>query len=140
MRVDWKDPADAGRLRELVSATSNAKQRDRYRAVLIAGQGLADQAELERTQIAAALGRSRQFVDQWVGRYRGGGLAALLPKRQPGARPKLNAAEQAQLCAMLEAGPAPEEGLPAYNGPILRQKIQEHAVCKFLFQKRRPPR
>ena len=26
---------------------------------------------------------------------------------------------------MLEAGPAPEEGLAACNGPILRQKIQE---------------
>ena len=125
MRVHWKDPADQERLRELAASTSNAKQRDRYRAVLLAGQGLGDQRELERTQIAAALGRSRQFVDQWVGRYRRGGLAALVPKRQPGARPKLDAAEQAQLCGMLEAGPPPEEGISAYNGPILRQRIQE---------------
>jgi transposase len=125
MRVDWKDPADQERLRELVAGASNAKQRDRYRAVLIAGAGLGEQPQLERTQIAAALGRSRQFVDQWVGRYRRAGLAALTPKRQPGARPKLNAQEQAQLCALLDAGPAPQEGLPAYNGPILRQRIQE---------------
>ena len=26
---------------------------------------------------------------------------------------------------MLEAGPPPQEGLAAYNGPILREKIQE---------------
>jgi hypothetical protein len=29
------------------------------------------------------------------------------------------------LCEMLDAGPTPEEGLAAYNGPIIRQKIQE---------------
>src|SRR5689334_11399493 len=86
MKVDWKDPDDARRLGDLVAAASNAKQRDRYRVVLIAGQGLGDRAELDRAQIAATVGRARQFVDQWVGRYRRGGIDALVPKRQPGAR------------------------------------------------------
>src|SRR5882724_6081409 len=82
MKVDWKGPADAERLRDLIRQTSNAKQRDRYRVVLIAGAGLGVQAEVYREQIAAAVGRSRQFVDEWVGRYRSGGLDGLLPKRQ----------------------------------------------------------
>jgi len=125
MKVNWKDPSDAQRLRELIADSPNAKQRDRYRVVLIAGEGLAGQPELMREQIAATVGRARQFVDQWVGRYRRGGLAALTPKRQPGAAPKLSAQQQQELCAMLEAGPSPEEGLSAYNGPILREKIQE---------------
>jgi transposase len=125
MKVDWKDPADEQRLMDLVRETVNAKQRDRYRVVLIAGQGLADKPELEREEIAAAVGRSRQFVDQWVGRYRRGGIEALIPKRQPGATPKLTAEQQQELCAMLDAGPSAEEGLAAYNGPILREKIQE---------------
>jgi transposase len=125
MNVDWKDAADERRLVELVGATGNAKQRDRYRVVLIAGQGLGGEPELDRARIAAAVGRSRQFVDQWVGRYRKGGVEALVPKRQPGAARRLTVAQEAELCAMLEAGPPPADGLAAYNGPILRQRIEE---------------
>jgi len=125
MTVKWNSTSDQQRLRELIVSESNAKQRDRYRVVLIAGEGLGQQRELHREQIAAAVGRSRQFVDHWVGRYRSVGIEALVPKRQPGAKSKLTPQEQEDLCAMLDAGPAPEEGLAAYNGPILRQKIQE---------------
>lgn len=126
MKVDWKNPADATTLASLVSAEHNAKQRDRYRVVLLAGQGLADKSELERQEIAATVGRSRQFVDEWVKRYRRGGIEMLFPRKQPGARPKLTQAQQQQLKAMLDAGPPPEEGLAAYNGPILREKIEQH--------------
>jgi len=125
MKVDWKDPGDARRLADLVASTPGAKQRDRYRVVLLAGQGLASGAELDREQIALATGRSRQFVDRWVGRYRRGGIEALVPERQPGAARRLTDGQEKQLCAMLDAGPSPEEGLAAYNGPILRERIQE---------------
>lgn len=125
MRVQWKDAADPQRLAALVDATRDAKQRDRYRVVLIAGAGLGERAELEREQIAATVARSRQFVDQWVGRYRAGGLDALVPKRQPGAARRLTADQEAELGRMLEAGPSPDEGIAAYNGPILRQRIEE---------------
>lgn len=125
MKVQWREPQDQERLVELIRQATNAKQRDRYRVVLIAGSGLGEQSELYREQIAAAVGRSRQFVDEWVNRYRRAGIGALVPKRQPGARPKLSVEQQQQLCAMLDAGPGPEEGLSAYNGPIIRQKIQE---------------
>jgi putative transposase len=125
MKVDWKDAGDEQRLVDLVASSLNAKQRDRYRVVLIAGRGLGEAPELQREQIAATVGRSRQFVDQWVGRYRKSGIEALVPRRQPGATRRLTAQQEAQLCAMLEAGPAPEEGIAAYNGPILREKIQQ---------------
>jgi transposase len=125
MKVDWKDAGDERRMIERVASTSQAKQRDRYRVVLIAGRGLGTVRELEREQIAEAVGRSRQFVDQWVGRYRRGGVEALVPKRQPGAARRLSTEQEAQLCAMLESGPQPEEGIAAYNGPILREKIEQ---------------
>jgi transposase len=125
MKVQWKTSEDQPRLKQLMIEQTNAKQRDRYRAVLIAGQGWGDKAELQREEIAAVLGRSRQFVDTWVGRYRKGGIEALLPKRQPGAKPKLTMEQQQELSAMLDRGPAAEEGLAAYNGPIIREKIQE---------------
>jgi transposase len=132
MTLDWKHPEDPARLRELVASESNAKQRDRYRAVLLAGAGRGggggqggDRVELTREQIAATVGRARQFVDQWVGRYRRSGLDALRPRKQRGAAPKLTAEQQRELRAMLEAGPAPDEGLAAYNGPVLRERIRE---------------
>jgi transposase len=126
MKVEWKDASDGQRLTTLAGAARDAKQRDRYRVVLIAGQGLAGRAELEREAIAAAVGRSRQFVDQWVGRYRAGGVDALVPKRQPGAKRRLDAGQEAELRAMLEAGPPAADGLAAYNGPILRERIERH--------------
>jgi transposase len=125
VKVNWKDAGDGEHLTGLVHGTVNAKQRDRYRVVLIAGQGLGDRSELPREEIAAAVGRSRQFVDQWIKRYRTGGVDALVPKRQPGAAAKLSEEQQGELCAMLDAGPDPQEGLAAYNGPILREKIKE---------------
>ena len=125
MKVQWTDPDDAQVLRQLVAGEADAKQRDRYRAVLLAGEGLGDRPELTREQIAAGVGRSRQFVDEWVGRYRRGGVASLRPRKQPGAAPKLDAEEQDQLRAMLDAGPPEADGLAAYNGPILRERIRE---------------
>jgi transposase len=126
MKVAWKEPADPASLQELISQESQAKQRDRFRVVLLAGEGLGDQRELSRQQIAAIVGRARQFVDQWVGRYRSQGLAGLHPLKQPGAEPKLTPEQQQELAGWLERGPAAEEQLAAYNGPILREKIQEH--------------
>lgn len=125
MKVIWKDASDATRLRELVRNTVNAKQRDRYRVVLLAGEGLGEQQELKREQIAEATGRSRQFVDEWVGRYRKGGIEALQPRRASGAPRKLSDQQERELCAMLDAGPGEEEGLAAFNGPIIRQRIEE---------------
>lgn len=126
MKVDWKDPGDAERLEELIAREKQAKPRDRFRVVLLAGQGLGDQKECSREQIAAIVGRARQFVDQWVGRYRQQGLAGLHAIKQPGAESKLTPEEQQELVKWLERGPTPEEKLAAYNGPILREKIQEH--------------
>jgi len=126
MRVDWKDPGDPDRLRELLAAERQAKQRDRFRVVLLAGEGLGQQKELSREQIAQVMGRSRQFVDAWVGRYRRQGLSGLYAKKQPGAEPKLTPEQQEELITWLERGPLEEEKLAAYNGPILKEKIQEH--------------
>jgi transposase len=110
----------------LIAAERDAKQRDRFRVVLLAGAGLGDLPECDRQFIAGAVGRSRQFVDQWVGRYRKAGLEALYPQKQPGAACKLSAEQQQELLAWLERGPIPEENLAAYNGPILREKIHRH--------------
>ena len=62
--------------------------------------------ELFREQIAERVGgRSRQFV-KWVGRYRTGGLDAVVA--QPGRAPKLTAAKTAAQ-AILDGGPRPAD-------------------------------
>ena len=54
MKATVHSPDELARLRECVRAEVNAKQRDRYRAVLLAVEGL-EGRELFREQIAATL-------------------------------------------------------------------------------------
>lgn len=110
MTVTAHSPGDRQSLGEFVRREADAKQRDRYRAVLLAMDGLrGDEAALR-------LGRSPRFVDEWVGRYRRGGLSALRPKRQPGRRPKLTPEQEQQLKARLDAGPRDSDGVCALRG------------------------
>jgi hypothetical protein len=48
MMVVWKGSSDPQRLKEFVAGTDNAKQRDRYRVVLLAGEGSASHGQLTR--------------------------------------------------------------------------------------------
>jgi len=86
MKLTLHHPDDLDRLRERVSAERHALQRDRYRAVLVVVQDT-----LEGGEVARRVGRSPRFVDEWAGRYRRGGLAALTPRKPPGQRPRLAA-------------------------------------------------
>ena len=114
MRLALHRPGDLGRLRRPVAAERRAlqrDQRDRCRAVLLAaGEQLAGDG------VARRLGRSPRFADQWAGRYRRGGLDALVPRRPRGAAPKLSAEQQAKLKARLDAGPLPADGVCTLRG------------------------
>ena len=104
MTVTPHTPDDRRVLHERMARESNAKQRDRYRAVLLAMDGL------EGDEIAERVGRSPRFVDEWASRYRKGGVDALVPKRQPGRPPKLTAEQETMLEARLDAGPRDADG------------------------------
>jgi putative transposase len=124
MKVKLHDPSDLLRLRQWVRDEANAKQRDRIRSVLIAAEGI-DGMELRRDQIAWAVGRSRQFVDEWVKRYRTGGLDALRPKKQTGRPSLLTVQEKEQLKEALDAGP--QEGVDpraVFFGQDVRELIR----------------
>jgi len=111
MRLTLHRPDDLERLRGRVAGERDARQRDRYRAVLLV---LDDQ--LEGDEVAARLGRSPRFVDEWAGRYRRGGLEALVPRKPRGAAPKLSAEQVGRLKARLDAGPLPEDGVCTLRG------------------------
>jgi transposase len=108
MRVRLAD-GDGFVLRRRIAAERKALARDRSRVVLLAGEGL-NGIEQTREQIASAVGRSRQFVDEWVGRYRRRGLAGLEPGKAKGNKPSLTAAELEGFKARMLAGPTDADG------------------------------
>jgi putative transposase len=119
MTVTPQSPDDRRRLRERIARGNDAKQRDRYRAVLLAMEGL------EGDEVAARVGRSPRFVDEWAGRYRKGGLDALVPKRQPGRPPKLTPHQEAALRARLDAGPRDTDGVCTLRGKDVCRIIEQ---------------
>lgn len=104
MNAPLHDPNDLFELQHRVAIERDALQRDRLRAVLLAIQGI-DDVEQTRDQIAATLSRSRQFVDEWVKRYRQQGLDGLEPRKAKGNAPSLTAEQQVAFKARLLAGP-----------------------------------
>jgi transposase len=110
MTVTPHTPDDRLLLHERMTRESDAKQRDRYRAVLLAVGGM------EGDEIAGRLGRSPRFVDEWASRYRKGGLDALVPKKQPGRPPKLTPEQEAALKQRLDAGPRDGDGVCTLRG------------------------
>jgi transposase len=109
MMVTVHEASEASSLRELIRTESDAKQRDRFRAVLLAIEGESG-VELEGDQIALRVGRSPRFVDQWLARYRRGGLAALYPRKAQGRPKKLAADAEPAFKARLLGGPTPADG------------------------------
>lgn len=118
MLVALHDPSDLQTLEQLVGRETNAKQRDRYRAVLLAT------GNLEGDAIAQTLGRSPRFVDEWVARYRRSGLPGLRPRKQPGKKPKLSPEQEEQLKARLDAGATAADGVCTLRGKDIVRLIQ----------------
>jgi transposase len=119
MNVTAHGRSDRRELEEFARCETDARQRDRYRAVALAMDGL------EGEEVAEQVGRSPRFVDEWVGRYRRGGVEALVPRRQPGRRPKLAPEQEGRLKAMLDAGPPQSSGLSAYRGRDVCELIEK---------------
>ncbi len=96
---------DLERLTNRIGKETNAKQRDRYRVVLLALNGKTEPEIREYT------GRSRGFIQRWVYAYRDGGLEALVARKPPGQRPKLSKEQQAALVHRLHCSDAPRRGV-----------------------------
>ena len=62
---------------------------------------------LDRKTAAEACGMDRQTFRDWVHRYNAAGLAGLRNLKSPGRGSKLTARQQAELAALVEAGPDP---------------------------------
>ncbi|MCC6229945.1 MAG: transposase [Phycisphaerales bacterium] len=110
MRVKEREVGDGARLEALIAAEPQAKARDRLRMVLLALRGQ------EKMDIAEVMGVSKSVVEQWVYRYRDGGIEALRPKKQAGRTPKLARARHAEFVERLLAGPREGDGVCTLRG------------------------
>ena len=117
MNVRAHDPNDLQQLSDISRKEADAKQRDRYRAVLLALRGQSTKA------IMTKLDRSRRFVQRWVYLYRDGGIDAIGPKRQTGRPRKLTGSEEVQLRERILAGAKPEDAVCTLRGPEIRRII-----------------
>lgn len=79
MRIQWKSDEDRARVWNGYRRAMKRRQtatRDRCNVIILLGDGGPEGQELDPEQIAAAVERSRRFVNQWALRYR-----AIEPRR-----------------------------------------------------------
>jgi len=118
MLVQARHSEDVVELQRRVRCERNAKQRDRYRAVLLALQGEQTRSIMEK------LGRSRGFVQGWVYAYRDHGLEAIRESPRSGKPPKLSPEQVSALQEHLDRGPDPSSGRSSLRGPDVRQWLE----------------
>lgn len=124
MTVDPRSADDLEVIRRRMDAADSALQRDRYRVVLLALEGYFG-PELTRDQMARIVGRSRQFVDEWTGRYRRGGVEALVAGKSSGRPPALDAEQLARFKQRIKAGPTDADaGVCALRGRDARRVLE----------------
>ena len=119
MRIKAHHPEDLEQLRQRSHQERDAKQRDRYRAVLLALEGHSAPA------IARMLARPRRWVQLWAYAYRDHGLEALRPKRQPGCPSKLPEEKQPSFRERLLAGPTARDGVCTLRAKDIQRILQE---------------
>ena len=119
MDVKPRYSGDLGDLHKRIHKERNAKQRDRYRAVLLALKGHRTEA------IMHMLDRSKNFVQRWVYAYRDGGIDAIRPGRHTGRPRKLTSPEESQLRERILAGPKPHDAVCTLRGEDARRILHK---------------
>jgi transposase len=119
MRIPLHHPEDLEHLRQRCRQQQNAKQRDRYRAVLLALEGH------EAPAIARLLGRSRAFVQRWGYVYRDRGLDAIVPQRPTGRPPHLPSEKEGAFKERFAAEPTEADGVCTLRAKEAQRILRE---------------
>jgi transposase len=79
----------------------------------------------DRKRAAESCGMDRQTLRDWVHRYNATGLAGLRSRKPMGPQSRLTADQQAELAALVEAGPDPaRHGVVRWRRVDLRDELQ----------------
>lgn len=119
MHIKLHDPDDLTQLQQQSRRQRDAKQRDRYRAVLFAIEGH------DAPTIARTLGRSRAFVQRWAYTYRDHGFEAITPKRQTGRPPNLPPAKETPFKERFLAEPTEADGVCTLRAKEAQRILRE---------------
>lgn len=119
MDMALRRPEDADQLAELIRRATNAKQRDRLRAIELAIAGH------PTLTVIAMVGRSRGFVQRWCYAYRDHGLDAVKPKAQPGRPTKLPADQFPAFKQRVLDGPTDRDGACTLRGEDCRRILEQ---------------
>jgi transposase len=125
MQIELHQSEDLTQLQQQSRQERDAKQRDRYRAILLALEGQ------EAPVIARTLGRSRRFVQWWVYRYRDHGLKAVVPKRQIGRPPKLPVTKEESFKERFLAEPTEAEGVCTRRAKEAQRILQKEFGAEY---------
>ncbi len=125
MNILLRGLEDLDVLEQLQRQERNARQRDRYRAVLLALNGKT------APEIAAKLDRSRRFVQQWTYRYRDGGPDNLTERPRSGAPTKLRRDDEAAFQIRIEDGPSGGDGVCVLRGTDLQRILKEEFGAQY---------
>ncbi|WGS17274.1 IS630 family transposase [Bradyrhizobium sp. ISRA463] len=125
----------AGELRKAARREKNSTVARRILALALVLEGA------DRKKAAESCGMDRQTLRDWVHRYNAEGLAGLRSRKPTGPRSRLTTEQQAELAALVEAGPDPEQhGVVRWRRVDLRDalerrfgvKLHERSVGKVL--------
>src|SRR6516165_2213497 len=115
----------AGELRKTARKEKNSTVARRILALALVLEGS------ERKTAAESCGMDRQTLRDWVHRYNAEGLAGLRSRRPMGPRSRLTTEQQAELAALVEAGPDPEQhGVVRWRRVDLRDELERRFGVK----------
>ncbi len=102
------------------SKTTDAKAARRMLAIALVMEGI------DRRTAAESCGMDRQTLRDWVHRYNTEGLAGLSNRRAPGPKPRLSAAQKAELAQIVRDGPDPAvDGVVRWRRVDLKRQIED---------------
>lgn len=110
----------ARELRACAARSQDAKAARRMLAIALVLEGA------DRKTAAESCGMDRQTLRDWVHRYNAEGLEGLANRRAPGREPLLDAAQKAELAALVRKGPDPEtHGVVRWRRVDLKREIED---------------
>ena len=116
LRSEWA----AARVRAAGREAAEGNQVRRLLAIAAVYEGQT------RSEAVRAGAMDRQTLREWVHRFNAAGPAGLVDRKAPGAKAKLSPAQEAELAALIDAGPEPErDGVVRWRCVDLQKLIQD---------------